>query len=212
MDIKHYPETWRSANVYLIIGEKTYLFDPALPPAKIAEEPDILIGTHAHFDHINQVDVWREEKGVPFYLSEADKPLLKDKVANASELFCQPREYADPEGTFDSGDVLSFEDDLRFKVLLTPGHTKGSACFIVEERDGDDFVPRAILTGDTVFADSIGRMDLPTGSENMMKESLKRFVDWTKDLPGDLPVLPGHGGATTLERLLLTNPYLMNLA
>lgn len=212
MDIKHYPETWRSANVYFIIGEKTYMFDPALPPAKVEEIPDILIATHAHYDHINQVDAWREDKAIPFYISKEDAPLLKDKVANASELFCQPREYNDPEGTFTTGDVLSFEDDIRFKVLVTPGHTQGSACFLVEAKEGEDFVPKAILTGDTIFADSIGRMDLPSGSETAMQESLKHFVDWTKGLPEDLPVLPGHGPATTLQKLLLTNPYLVNVA
>lgn len=211
MNIKHYTETWRSANVYFIIGEKTYMFEPALPPKKVKETPDILLATHAHYDHVNQVDIWRAAHDIPFYLSKEDAPLLKDKTANASELFCQPQTFKAPDYTFSSGDVLSFEDDVRFKVLLTPGHTQGSCCFLVEVREGDGFDPKAILTGDTIFADSIGRSDLKSGSADAMQDSLQRFVDWTRELPGDVAILPGHGGATTLEHLRRANPYIMDL-
>ena len=85
--------------------------------------------------------------------------------------------------------------DMEFKVMLTPGHTQGSICFI--EKD-------VIFSGDTLFQGSCGRTDLPTGDWNAIRLSLKRLAA----LPGDYKVYSGHGPATTLEEERRTNPFM----
>ena len=99
-----------------------------------------------------------------------------------------------PDRVFDDGDVIEL-GSLKIKVLFTPGHTVGSCCFLVND---------AIFSGDTLFAGSMGRTDLPTGSSRDMRESLQRLAD----LEGDDNVYPGHGPSTTLERERRYNPFL----
>ena len=84
---------------------------------------------------------------------------------------------------------------MQFTVLHTPGHTKGSVCYLVEN---------LLISGDTLFAGSCGRVDFPTGNAAQMMESLQRLAN----LDGDYTVLPGHEGLTTLSRERRLNPYL----
>ena len=88
---------------------------------------------------------------------------------------------------------------LNLTTLYTPGHTKGSSCYLVEQ-NGE----KLLLSGDTLFARSIGRTDLTGGDEEAMTNSLYRL----SSLEGDMPVLPGHGPETTLERERSSNPFL----
>ncbi|MDO5733686.1 MAG: MBL fold metallo-hydrolase [Eubacteriales bacterium] len=240
MKIIIYPETWRSANSYLILAEHNYLIDPSLGPDKIAAKVDYLIATHGHFDHIAACDEWREKADSKLFITVEDSAKLQDREANCSCLFCQPNTYQAAEHLIANEEILQFEATLRFKVLHTPGHTTGSICLLLESlydqaawqfeqasktgssqveesqvNSGDSpdlvreqFQPIALFTGDTVFADSIGRMDLPSGDPSQMRESLQKFKAWTKNLPADLIVFPGHGRALKLGELLSQNPYL----
>ena len=139
--------------------------------------------THGHFDHGGDADRVRRLTGAPVYLHPADRALPSWLTHGLTA----DRELAD-------GDELDF-DGLRFKVLHTPGHTPGSVCFLC----GD-----ALFAGDTLFAGSCGRTDLPGGSWKTLAASLRRLAE----LEGDYTVLPGHGEATTLSEERESNPFM----
>ena len=139
--------------------------------------------THGHFDHGGDVARIRQLTAAPVYLHPADRTLpswLTHGLGDTEDL-------AD-------GDTLEFAD-LRFSVLHTPGHTPGSVCFLCED---------ALFAGDTLFAGSCGRTDLPGGSWTDMCASLRRLAE----LPGNYRVFPGHGEQTDLEQERRGNPYL----
>ena len=180
-------------NCYMIYNEDTkaaVVVDPsddaALAEARIAAlglEVRAILLTHGHFDHGGDADRIRKLTGAPVYLHPADRALPSWLTHGLTA----DRELAD-------GDELDF-DGLRFRVLHTPGHTPGSVCFLC----GD-----ALFAGDTLFAGSCGRTDLPGGSWKAMAASLRRLAD----LEGDYTVLPGHGETTTLEEEREGNPYI----
>ena len=139
--------------------------------------------THGHFDHGGDVERIRRRTGAPVYLHPADTALpswLTHGVTHTDEL--------------SDGEELDLAG-MRFRVLHTPGHTPGSVCFLCGE---------LLFAGDTLFAGSCGRTDLPGGSGADMMRSLRRLAE----LPGDYRVLPGHGEETALERERRSNPYL----
>ena len=141
--------------------------------------------THAHFDHTGALRALHEKfPDVPIYVNAQDT----DETLNMSH---GNLVYTD---TFLDGDEISMPP-LTFRVLATPGHTRGSSCLIC----GD-----TIFSGDTLFEGCCGRTDLPGGNTDQMMASLRRLAE----LPGDYHVLPGHGGDTTLERERRTNYYM----
>ena len=99
--------------------------------------------------------------------------------------------YEDAEGTISFG-------DLKVTVIATPGHTKGSVCFLFDE--GGE---KALFTGDTVFAGSVGRTDFPGGSFKELSESVNKV----KELDPELAIYPGHGPESTIGEEIRTNPY-----
>ena len=139
--------------------------------------------THGHFDHCGEAAKIADKAGVPIWMHPADRALPSWLTHGLPET----RDLSD-------GETLDF-DDLRFTVIHTPGHTPGSVCF----RCGD-----WLFAGDTLFAGSCGRTDLPGGSGADMAASLRRLAA----LDGDCTVYPGHGEATTLEAERKRNPYL----
>ena len=180
-------------NCYMIYDETSkaaVVIDPSdeavLAEARIESmglEVKAVLLTHGHFDHGGDAARVADRAGVPVWMHPADKDLpswLTHGVPAAA------RDIAD-------GETLNF-DGLRFSVLHTPGHTPGSVCF----RCGD-----ALFAGDTLFAGSCGRTDLPGGSWKDMAASLRRLAA----LKGDLAVYPGHGETTTLAIERTENPY-----
>ena len=183
-----------ATNTYLVVDEdtnKAVLIDPDGNGKQIASFLDkegyalqAILLTHGHFDHIGAVDALVEIKKVPVYVHAKDEELLADGAKNASSVFfggkgivcnTKPRIIKDT-------DTLVF-GGLRFVVMDTPGHTRGSVCY---------FVGDAVFTGDTFFADGYGRTDLYGGNEQLILHSLRKLVTCMKGKRA----YPGHGDPT----------------
>lgn len=146
--------------------------------------PEAILLTHGHFDHVGAVKDLAAETDCEVYISAADLS-LPPMITNG------PLYYTN---TYPESGSLAIAG-LSFRVIPTPGHTPGSVCLMVED---------ALFSGDTLFAGSCGRTDLPGGSWSSISASLKKLAA----LSGDYRVFPGHGGATTLENERRCNPYL----
>ena len=179
-------------NTFLLVGENGLA--AAVDPAAGAQEylrlleqegarlTHILL-THGHYDHVGAVEELQRKTGAKVWLAPQD--------ACGGELF----PFTTPDNAYADGEEIRVDTDLAFRVIATPGHTRGSSCLIC----GD-----TIFSGDTLFEGCCGRTDLPGGDGAQMLASLKRLAE----LPGDYHVLPGHGGDTTLERERRTNYYM----
>lgn len=162
--------------------------------------------THGHFDHIWGLDALRDAANgaaeadgvgeVKVYAHEAEKELLRDVHKNVSEQAGRPcRTFADVY--VKDGQELSLAG-MDFRVIATPGHTAGGCCYYFPEAG-------ILLAGDTLFAESVGRTDFPTGSMGTLVRSIrdKLFV-----LPDETKVYPGHGERTTIGHEKEYNPFL----
>ncbi len=151
--------------------------------------------THGHFDHIGYAQALKEQTNAKLVISKADEPLLSDNNLNLSMAFFGtgvPKTVADI--TLEDNDTLMLGDS-KVTFISTPGHTKGSGCYIIDNN---------IFTGDTLMRLSMGRTDFPTGSDDDMKASLKRLAA----LQENYNVYPGHGDYSTLNYEKNCNPYL----
>ncbi|MCI6007538.1 MBL fold metallo-hydrolase [Oscillospiraceae bacterium LCP25S3_E10] len=151
--------------------------------------------THGHFDHIGYAQALKEQTNAKLVISKADEPLLSDNNLNLSMAFFGtgvPKTVADI--TLEDNDTLMLGDS-KVTFISTPGHTKGSGCYIIDNN---------IFTGDTLMKLSMGRTDFPTGSDDDMKASLKRLAA----LQENYNVYPGHGDYSTLNYEKSCNPYL----
>lgn len=151
--------------------------------------------THGHFDHVLAVRELKEALGCRFYIHEGDVFLLRSAAEEARKLIgARYPEPPEPDGHVEDGDEVKVGDEV-LKVIHTPGHSPGSVCYLAGE---------AVFTGDTLFAGSIGRADLPGGDLNKLVDSIlsKLF-----SLPDDSAVYPGHGPSTTIGAEKLYNLY-----
>lgn len=152
--------------------------------------------THGHFDHIYGVKKAARDSGAKVYAYTDEAKLLSDVKLNCS-LSVGRGETIEPDEFLTDNEVLSFAG-IDFKVLHTPGHTAGSCCFYIEEA-------KILVSGDTLFCESVGRSDLPTGSMGTLVRSIN---DKLMVLPDDVKVYPGHGGTTTIGFERENNPFL----
>lgn len=144
--------------------------------------------THCHGDHIEGVRELRNRLGGKILIHRFDSEGLNDKNVNLSALIDLPEIELEPDSRVDDGDLLHI-GNLQFRVIHTPGHTKGSSCLYCEREN-------CIFTGDTLFAGTWGRTDLPTGSVNDIMDSI---VNKLLILPDDTICYPGHGKATKIK-------------
>lgn len=161
--------------------------------------PQKMLNTHGHFDHVMGNAFVANTWNIMTYIHPMDKAQL-ERAVSYSDLFGfkvdEPsREIVDIE----DGDTILFGNS-RLKVLHTPGHTRGGVCFYSEEEDN-----QFVIVGDSLFAGSIGRTDLPGGDyDELMNSLLNKVVK----LGDNYRVLPGHGPETTVAHEMSTNPFL----
>jgi len=153
--------------------------------------------THAHIDHVGGALRLKRLTGAPILLNENDLPLLKMMDEQAGWLGMDTPETEAPDASLNDGLTVGLEK-YPAQVIHTPGHTQGSVCL--------HFAPlNLVIAGDTLFAGSIGRTDLPGGNERQIIQSIHHRL---LVLPEETRILPGHGPATTIGREKYTNPFL----
>ncbi len=194
-------------NCYLVyngISKEAVIIDPADRGDRIIQTieglsllPRAILLTHGHFDHIMAAEQLRDRYHIKIYVHEEELELTADPALNAAMDFGMSGSVTADEGLED-GQVLQLAG-FRIKVLHTPGHTKGGVCYYFSE-DG------VLFSGDTLFAQSVGRTDLPTGSYSQLIRSIKEKL---LVLPEETRVFPGHDEETTIGYELTHNPYLV---
>ena len=154
-----------------------------------------IVATHAHFDHLVAAGELRDLTGAPFYMHDRDRPLL-DWYQESGRLFLGLELPPPPEVDTPAreGDRLR-AGEVELEVVHTPGHSPGSISLFAEG---------LVFSGDTLFARSVGRVDLPGGDERALVAAIK---DKILVLPGDTPVYPGHGPPTTVAEEKRLNPF-----
>lgn len=152
--------------------------------------------THCHYDHVNGVKSAREN-GIDVYISKDDAKSIETSTGTLSKYVNISYQPIFDYKVIDS-DVLSF-GDITVKVIETPGHTKGSVCYLIGNN---------LFSGDTLFHMTVGRCDLPSGSSSDMKKSINGLIALLFDESVDYNVYPGHGKSTTFRYEYYNNPYL----
>ena len=185
-------------NCYLVMDEDTQkgaIIDPGGGAESICDavkqmgmRPEVIFLTHAHYDHTGAVaQLCKEYPEIPVYLHTADAA----KTQKGDYLMPDVGETV----PYDEGDEVCV-GNMAFRVMHTPGHTPGSVVLDAGE---------VLFTGDTLFAGSCGRTDLPGGSPDLMATSLKRLAQ----MEGDRQVLPGHEGFSTLAKERTDNYWIL---
>lgn len=206
MKIQNFVLGMVGTNCYLVVNEEEkqcILIDPAVYSGEIAEQIrreglDLraILLTHGHFDHIMGIDGFRKEfPEIPVYAHREEEALLKDASMNASLEFGRQYTFSGAAYTED-GDVLDLAG-MQFRVIHTPGHTIGGCCYYLQEE-------KVLFSGDTLFRESIGRTDFPTGNGGQLMRSIREKLF---ALPEETAVYPGHMERTTIGDEKKYNPY-----
>ncbi|MEJ3654811.1 MBL fold metallo-hydrolase [Actinomycetes bacterium KLBMP 9759] len=198
-------------------GEACVVVDPGQDAVEPLEEllakhrltPVAVLLTHGHFDHTFSVAPVCDGHDIPAWIHPDDREMLADPMkgisAEARAFFGGRMELREPREVRDLADGSTLElAGLTLTVDHTPGHTRGSMIFTTPTEEGVD----VIFAGDTLFAGSIGRTDLPGGDHAQMLVSLREKLLTRSDTA---LVLPGHGQTTTIGRERMTNPFLQDL-
>jgi glyoxylase-like metal-dependent hydrolase (beta-lactamase superfamily II) len=228
-----FPAAAFGTNCYVLAaaaGEECVVVDPGIEVldtlAEVLSEhrlrPAAVLLTHGHLDHVYSVTPVCGAHGVPALVHDEDAYRLEDPVstldpalvAMLEQQFGRSATWTEPDDVrlLTDGEHLSLAG-LGVDVVHAPGHTEGSVMFVLDDVPdgvGDQAaVASTVLSGDVLFAGSIGRTDLPGGDHPTMLRSLR---DAVLPMPDDRLVLPGHGPATTIGRERGANPYLQGLA
>jgi glyoxylase-like metal-dependent hydrolase (beta-lactamase superfamily II) len=228
-----FPAAAFATNCYVLAtgpGQECLVVDPGIGVedrlAEVCREnglrPAAVLLTHGHLDHVYSVTPVCGAHGVPALVHDEDAYRLKDPlstldpalVAMLEQQFGRSATWTEPDDVrrLADGEHLALAG-LEVDVVHAPGHTEGSVMFVLDDVPdglaGEVTVASTVLSGDVLFAGSIGRTDLPGGDHPTMLASLRGAV---LPMPDDRLVLPGHGPATTIGRERGSNPYLQNLA
>lgn len=189
-----------------ILGDKkeAIVVDPGGNKKKIVDtlkENDIkvkyILLTHCHFDHILEAISLKKETGAKIVAGYKEKENLLRSDINYTNRYSKTPIEIEADIYLSSNDILK-SGHFEFKVIETPGHTSGSMCLYCESE-------KILISGDTLFLESVGRCDLATGNEEDIIKSIKTklFI-----LPEDVIVMPGHGEITTIGHEKKNNPYI----
>ncbi len=162
---------------------------------------DAILLTHTHFDHVGAVAPVARATGAPVYCPQLEVPVLQDIMAFVPWPGFGPYESWDPEHTVAGGETLELAG-LTFDVIFTPGHSPGHVTYAVRDE-------AALFSGDVLFQNSVGRIDLPGGDGPTLMRSIAGLLERFEN---DTTVHPGHMGITTLGRERASNPFVLQLA
>ena len=200
-------------------GNECIIVDPGMAKPNLVSEieqkvselklkPVAVFITHGHLDHTFSVLPLTKQVPMRTFVTGDDRFLLTDPMGaldrgGVSEQFLKAfgvEKFKEPDEIVELEDFSTFEvAGMKITSIFAPGHTKGSVIFTVDDKQ--------LISGDVLFAGSIGRTDLPTGSASQMRKTLR---DRILTLPDSLNVLPGHGGQTTIGTERVRNPYLQD--
>lgn len=182
-------------NCYIVGCEKTRacaIIDPGGSFSYINEritalklEPQMILLTHGHADHIGAVQELKDKYNIPVYIHESDAEFIKKPEINHSYNLFRKTISIDYDGLLSDGQIIEL-GELKIKVIHTPGHTPGGVCFKIDD---------IILTGDTLFNHSIGRTDLEGGS---MEEIISSIVNKILIYDDNTKIYPGHNSPTSI--------------
>ena len=192
-------------NAYLVVDEGTrqaLLIDPGLESEEIYDfilqeglDLSAIVNTHGHFDHVCGSAFFKAKTGKPVLLHRDDVAMMSQAAEQALSYGFQVPTPPEPDRLLTEGDEVVVGES-RFQVLHTPGHTPGGICLYEEG---------VVFVGDTLFAGSIGRTDMPGGSYEVLLSSIR---DKLLSLPDETAVYPGHGPPTTIGEERAHNPFL----
>ena len=210
--INHYVVGMVQTNCYIVINDETkecFIIDPGASGKQLAEKirqdnlnPVAVLLTHGHFDHAGAAKTVAEEFDIKIYAHEAEEDTLKDPQKNVSWMV-NCKETYDADVFLKDEEIINIAD-FKIKVLHTPGHTEGGCCYYIPEE-------AVIFTGDTLFAQSVGRTDFPGGSMSQIVRSIQEkllTLNEAGNFETDIMVYPGHNDPTTIETERMENPYL----
>ena len=212
MRIKHIVVGMVQTNCYIVTNEETkecVIIDPGASAKKLVKQiqednvkPVAVLLTHGHFDHVGAAEDIAKEFDIQIYAHEAEKDTLQDPQKNVSWMVgC--REHYQADVYVKDEEVLELAG-FEIKVFHTPGHTEGGCCYYMTRED-------VVFTGDTLFAQSVGRTDFPGGSMSQIVRSIHTkllSLNEGGNIETDIMVYPGHGEPTTIETERIENPYL----
>lgn len=217
MLIRSYVAPMFATNCWIIAphkGAECFIVDPGMTDISaevemiVAEEglkPVAVLLTHGHLDHTFSVKPLADGYGISAYIHSEDRRFIADPAGIHGPQFVEQlsgMHFEEPVKVenLKDGSLLDFLG-MKIRAIHAPGHTRGSLMFLLNEE--------TLISGDVLFAGSIGRTDLPTGSASDMRNTLTKKI---LPLSDDIRVLPGHGDETTIKYERKTNPYLKELA
>lgn len=192
-------------NCYIVHdGRQAIIIDPGSDAKKIINfiknkslTPKLILNTHYHFDHTGANFDIKSMFNTPIAIGKKDAPFLQNAYKDALVFMIEAKESPQADILLKADDTIVF-GDIKFIVIETPGHTIGSICLYNKEN-------AVLFSGDTLFFESIGRYDLPTGNfENLMSS-----IDLILTLPENTTVYPGHGPQTTIKHEKVNNPFII---
>lgn len=204
LNIKQLPVGMGQANCYIISNKtEALIIDPGAEHQVISHyideldvQPIAILLTHTHYDHIGALEKIRETYAIPVYVSSKEQSWLKDSNKNLSAFVGHPITANQAEYELNPTETLNLSD-FTFKVVPTPGHSPGGVSFIFEKG-------AFVLTGDALFAGSVGRTDLPGSNPDALFAGIKEQLF---SLPEEYTIYPGHGEPSTIGTEKQTNPF-----